>query len=304
MEINLLVNLSELEKRIITDIRAPRALMTLATGAGLAICGLVLQAMCRNPLADPGLVGVSSGAALFASIAILLSSFYTISATFSLVFVPLMAFAGAGLALVLLLVIASYRNSINTLVLILTGVAINAGAQTLLGLITFIADDNTLRLITFWQMGSYAGIDWNQALAAILIVSSATFLFWRKADAIMLLEIGEQHAQIQGIPVAKLKHTLLIIVALVSAICVCFTGIVGFVGLVVPHICRMLIGNQLKTLLPTVAIAGGILVTLADVMARVVIVPAELPIGLLTSALGVPFFLWLILREKRKVSLD
>ncbi len=302
--INLLDSLTQLEYRILTEIRAPRILMTLATGAGLAICGLVLQAMCRNPLADPGLVGVASGAALFASLAILLSSLFALSAVVSLFIVPGMAFIGAALALFLLLVIAGYRQSINTLVLILSGVAINAGAATLLGLITFVADDNTLRLITFWQMGSYSGIDWPRAALATLVVGVAFWIFWQRANAIMLLNIGEQHARFQGIEVDQLKRILLAMVAIVTAICVCFTGIVGFVGLVVPHICRMLVGTQLKVLLPTCAISGAILVTLADVAARTVIVPAELPIGLLTSALGVPFFLWLILREKRKFSHD
>ncbi|MDM7861135.1 iron ABC transporter permease [Alteromonas sp. ASW11-36] len=302
MAIDLLDALSELEQRIITEIRAPRALMTVATGAGLAICGLVLQAICRNPLADPGLVGVASGAALFASLAILLSSSMVINATLTLFFIPAMAFVGAALALFLLLAIANYKGSINTLVLILSGVAINAGAATLLGLITFVADDNTLRLITFWQLGSYSGIDWSKALLAGTLVLIALCVFWRHANAIMLLQIGEQHARFQGVHVDKLKRVLLITVAFVTAICVCFTGIVGFVGLVVPHICRMLVGTQLRILLPIVTIVGGALVTLADVAARVIIVPAELPIGLLTSALGVPFFLWLILREKRRFS--
>jgi iron complex transport system permease protein len=304
MHINVFETLTQLEHRIITEIRAPRALMTLTTGAGLAICGLILQAMCRNPLADPGLVGVASGAALFASLAILISSVMVISAAVSLFFVPLMAFVGAIIALALLLTIAGYRQPINTLVLILTGVAINAGAATLLGLITFIADDNTLRLITFWQLGSYSGIDWPKSVLATLIVSAVLMVFWRNSNSIMLLQIGEQHARFQGVNVDKLKRVLLISVAFVTAISVCFTGIVGFVGLVVPHICRMLVGTQLRALLPTTAIFGAVLVTLADVAARVVIVPAELPIGLLTSALGVPFFLWLILREKRKFSHD
>jgi iron complex transport system permease protein len=270
MHINVFETLTQLEHRIITEIRAPRALMTLTTGAGLAICGLIL----------------------------------VISAAVSLFFVPLMAFVGAIIALALLLTIAGYRQPINTLVLILTGVAINAGAATLLGLITFIADDNTLRLITFWQLGSYSGIDWPKSVLATLIVSAVLMVFWRNSNSIMLLQIGEQHARFQGVNVDKLKRVLLISVAFVTAISVCFTGIVGFVGLVVPHICRMLVGTQLRALLPTTAIFGAVLVTLADVAARVVIVPAELPIGLLTSALGVPFFLWLILREKRKFSHD
>ena len=300
LKIDLFSQLSALETAIVTDIRLPRVSMTLATGAGLAMCGLILQAICRNPLADPGIIGVSSGAALFASIAILISSMTVLPAFLSLLFIPGMAFLGAGLALVLLLAIAGYKQSINTLILILTGVALNSGATTLLGLVTYMADEDTLRVITFWQLGSYGGISWQQAILAAFVVAAAMGFFVRYANQIMLLQISEEHAHFQGIKVGKLKRSLLFLVALVTAISVCFTGIVNFVGLVVPHICRMLVGNNLKVLLPATALCGAALVTLADVCARLIIVPAELPIGLLTSALGVPFFLGLILREKRK----
>lgn len=304
IKIDLLSSLDALEKAVLLDIRLPRTLMTIATGAGLSICGLILQSLSRNPLADPGIIGVSAGAALFAAWAILLSSVLIIPGWLSLIFIPGMAFLGAALALFLLLMIAGYRQSINTLVLILAGVAINSGAITLLGLISYIADDDTLRVITFWQLGSYSGINWHQALMACTVVALAIYLFVKHAKAIMLLQVGEQQAAFQGIRVNRLKRILLVVVALVTAISVCFTGIVGFVGLVVPHICRMLVGHHLAILLPATAISGAALVTLADVLARLIIVPAELPIGLLTSALGVPFFIGLILREKRKFAHD
>lgn len=304
LSINLLSELSSLEQAIILDVRLPRVLMTAATGAGLAICGLVLQSICRNPLADPGIIGVSSGAALFAAFAIYLGSTLTLPKQLSVFFIPSMAFIGAFLALTLLLSIASYKKSINTLVMILSGVAINAGADTLLGFITFIADDNTLRLITFWQLGSYSGIGWQQALLASAFTGFAFVLFRSRSEQITLLQMGEQHAHFAGVNVDKLKLTLLITVAAVTAVCVSFTGIVGFIGLVVPHICRMFVGGQLNMLLPTSAVLGAIIVALADVCARLIIVPAELPIGLLTSAIGVPFFLWLIVREKRKYGYD
>ena len=304
LSIDLSGTLTELEKAIIWDIRFPRMLMTVATGAGLAMCGLVLQALTRNPLADPGIVGVSSFSALFASIAILLSVSIAIPQWLGMFFVPAMAFIGASLSLIMLLVIAGYKQSMNTLVLILTGVALNAGAATLLGLVVYLADEETLRVITFWQLGSYSGINWSQALTALIVVSVAGAYLFRHAKPIMLLQLGEQHARFQGIPVDKLKRTLLILVALVTAICVCFTGIVGFIGLVVPHISRMLVGSKLTILLPSSMLVGASLVTLADVSARLLVVPAELPIGLLTSALGVPFFLGLILREKKKFTYD
>ena len=304
LNIDLMAELSTLELAIITDIRLPRVLMTMVTGSGLAVCGLILQCLCRNPLADPGIIGVSWGAALFAAVAILISGSVAIPAEIGLVFIPLMAFLGAAIALALLLTIAGYKQSVNNLVLILTGVAINAGALTLLGFVSYLADDETLRVITFWQLGSYGGISWQEAILATAIVSLSFAIFIRLSNQIMLMQISEQHAHFQGVPVAKVKRLLLVLVALVTAVCVCFTGLVNFVGLVVPHICRMIVGANLKVLLPASALSGAVLVTLADMFSRIIIVPAELPIGLLTSALGVPFFLWLILREKRKFAYD
>jgi iron complex transport system permease protein len=291
---------------IVWDIRFPRVLMTLATGAGLAICGAVLQALCRNPLADPGLIGVSSGAALFAAIGFYVTSVYALPVWLPEFMVQglisLLAAVGAILALVLLLKVASSRSGIDTLMLILAGVAINAGAMTLLGFISYLADDATLRQITFWTLGSYAGIDNNKALLACTVVIFAFVFFFRSCHSMMLISASEKQAKFQGINVRKVKYRLLLLVALVVAVCVSFTGIIGFVGLVVPHICRMAISAHLRILLPASALIGALLMTIADTFARTIIAPAELPIGLLTSCIGVPFFLYLIVREKRRLS--
>ncbi|WP_395344508.1 FecCD family ABC transporter permease [Ningiella sp. W23] len=291
---------------ILWEIRLPRIVMTLVTGAGLALCGVVLQALCRNPLADPGLIGVSSGAALFAAMGFYMASVAALPAwlpDFMLQgFISMMAAVGASLALILLLKIASSHAGINTLMLILAGVAINAGAVTLLGFVNYLADDETLRQITFWTLGSYAGINLQKAVFALVVISAAYTLFYRKSHAMMLISASEKQARYQGINVHKTKRHLLLVVALVVAVSVCFTGIVGFVGLVVPHLCRMAISSHLRILLPSSALVGAMLVTLADTFARTVLAPAELPIGLLTSLIGVPFFLYLIVREKRRLS--
>lgn len=304
LKVPIFTSLSQIQQAVLWEIRAPRVLMTLATGAGLAMCGLILQALTRNPLADPGIIGVSSFAALFASAAIFLSSSLSLPNWLGLFFVPSLAFIGAFTALLLLLAIASYKHTVNTLVLILTGVALNAGAQTLLGLLTYLSDEETLRVIAFWQMGSYSGISWKQGIGAFLVVFIAYLFFKKHAKSIMLIQLSEQHAKFQGVAVNSLKRKLLIFVAIVTAICVCFTGIVGFIGLVVPHITRMLVGSKLTVLLPCSVVIGASLVTFADVCARLIVTPAELPIGLLTSALGVPFFLGLIMREKRQYTND
>ncbi len=298
-------NLS-LSSYVLWEIRLPRVGMTIITGAGLAICGAVLQTLCRNPLADPGLVGVSSGAALFAAFGIMLVGTHSppdfLPQWVIMSIVPLFASVGSILALLLLLSIAGGRSGLDTLMLILTGVAINVGAMTLLGFINYMVDDATLRQITFWSMGSYAGINMMNLGIAVCVVGLAIVVIAGQLRSLMLISTGEKQAKFQGLHVGKVKIICLLAVSAIVAVSVSFTGIVGFVGLVVPHICRMVMGSHLRILLPSSALLGSILVTCADTLARTIIIPAELPIGLLTSLIGVPFFLFLIVREKRKLS--
>ncbi|MEO3877700.1 FecCD family ABC transporter permease [Rheinheimera fenheensis] len=286
-------------QQVIWDIRLPRVLLTAITGAGLAVCGAVMQGICRNPLADPGLIGVSSGAALFAALVMVFDVGRFLPTPVQPVLISLAAFVGALLISQLVFRLAHTTLGLNTLLLILAGVAINALVGTLMGLLAFIADDGTLRLITFWSMGSYAGSNWTQVLLVALGVSAPLLLLWRYRTALTLMLGGEQDAQYLGVEVQQIKRLSLFCVALLTAVCVCFTGIVGFVGLVTPHICRLLSGPDLRSLIPLSALAGAILVTAADTLARIVIIPAELPVGLVTSMLGVPFFLYLLLQYRR-----
>ena len=289
---------SELHLSILTEIRLPRIIMTFITGAGLAMCGLLLQCICRNPLADPGLIGVSASSALFAGLGFLLLTQTHFSFLPEVLFIPVMAFLGAGLAITLLLLITRNLPVGDSLILILAGVAINAGAATLLGLVTFLVDDQTLRQISFWSLGSYAGINWSIVSISVSVIGTGALFLWRKIPSLYLLSLGEQQAAYQGLNVNRCKTQLLIVCALMTAVCVSFTGIVGFVGLIVPHICRLIIGVQLPLLMLSSGLVGGCLVVIADTLARVIIIPAELPIGLITSALGVPFFIYLILSAK------
>lgn len=290
---------ADFHRRVLVDIRLPRLVMTFATGAGLAICGVVLQSLFRNPLAEPGLLGISSGAALFAAIGFLLLSIVRIPEVLSLAFIPIMAFLGAGLAVLGLFALNYGNRAVDTLLLILSGVAINATAMTLLGIVTYIVDDSTLRLITFWSMGSYSGVSWSVALATCLCVGFAIGYFYRIKGALALISLSEKQALYQGVNTTQLKIYSLVVVAIVTAFCVSFTGIVGFVGLVVPHLTRMLIGANLNFALPFSALVGGCLVSAADTISRTVVAPAELPIGLITSALGIPFFLYLIVKARQ-----
>ncbi|MEM0910260.1 MAG: iron ABC transporter permease [Pseudomonadota bacterium] len=291
-------SITELQVNIITDIRVPRMMMTMVTGAGLAVSGVILQSMFKNPLADPGIVGVSAGSALFAAIG------FWINASIGFAFIPyslsipLMAFFGAVFSIALLFAIAGESGQLQTNLLVLAGVAINTLATMLLGIIILLVDDSTLRQITFWNLGSYAGIGFTQFAPTLLVVVIGFFFLWRQRRALTLLSLGEKQARTQGIKTEKLKLWSLIATAAIVAVCVCFTGIVGFVGLVVPHICRMLLTSKLSILLPFAAVVGGGLVALADIAARTINMPEELPIGLLTSLLGVPFFIWLIRKQR------
>jgi iron complex transport system permease protein len=291
-----------LAQTVLWEIRTPRLLMTMITGAGLALCGTVLQAICRNPLADPGLIGVSSGAALLAGVAIACTGALHLPARVALYLVPISAFVGASLSLILVLKIANATSGMNTLLLILAGVAVNAGAMSLLGVIQYIVDDATLRQITFWSMGSYAGVGYMVFFITLLPITLGTLYFWKIKQQLMLMSCSEQQAKYQGVNTHKIKLHSLWAVAAIVAVCVSFTGIVGFVGLVVPHVCRMFIGAHLKILIPCSVVCGGLLVGTADIVARTIIIPAELPIGIITSIVGVPFFLYLIVKEKRRFS--
>jgi iron complex transport system permease protein len=290
---------SDFHRRVLVDIRLPRLLMTFATGAGLALCGVVLQSLFRNPLAEPGLLGISSGAALFAALGFLMLSAVSIPASLMVAFIPMMAFFGAGVAVSTLFILNYGNRTVDTLLLILSGVAINATAMTLLGIVTYLVDDSTLRLITFWSMGSYSGLSWKVAIATFACVSCAMIYFYRIRGELALMSFSEKQAVYQGVNTSKVRICSLAIIALVTAFCVSFTGIVGFVGLVVPHLARMLIGTNLNFMLPLSTLMGGCLVCVADTISRTIIIPAELPIGLITSALGIPFFLYLIVKGRR-----
>ena len=284
------------EQAIILELRLPRTLLAVLVGAMLAQCGAVMQGMFRNPLADPGIIGVSAGAAVGAVLAIYLSPAPSIGWT-----VPIAAFC-AGLA-TSLLIYRLARSSLGTsvLVLLLAGIAISALAGSLIGLVTYIADDNRLRDLTLWQMGSVAGADSLKVWLALLGVVVLGTRFQQRARALNALLLGEAEARHLGINVEALKRELVVLVALGVGLAVACAGIVGFVGLVVPHMVRSIAGPGHRCLLPLSALGGGLLLLLADIVARIVVPPAELPVGLVTALLGAPFFIVLLMQYKRRV---
>lgn len=282
-------------RNVLLDIRVPRVLFSALTGAALAVTGVTMQALFRNPLAEPGLVGISSGAALGAVCAIVLTTggFAVIGSS---------AFLGSLAATFLAYAIGRrYRGVAG---LLLAGIAINAMAGSVIGVLTYLASDSQLRDLTFWSMGSLAGASWHTlALTGpwTLLVLAYLCTQWRAMNALLL---GEREAAHLGFELAPVRRRLIVATALVIGPLVAVTGGIGFVGLVVPHLVRMVLGAHHRFLLPASLLAGALLLTLADWVARLVVIPAELPIGLVTSLVGGPFFFWLLTRARSAPAAD
>ncbi|MBB3462315.1 iron ABC transporter permease [Rhizobium sp. BK377] len=297
--------LSARDRIIIFDIRLPRAILGFLIGGSLAVSGAVMQGLFRNPLADPGLVGVSSGAGLGAVIMIVLGG--TIAAPFYLVLgiyaLPLAAFGG-GLATTLLLYrVATSNGQTSVATMLLAGIALGALAGALTGVLIYMANDQQLRDLTFWGMGSLAGATWIKISAAgpIILVSFIALPFM--ARGLNAITLGEAAAFHMGVSVQRLKNIAIVTVAAATGASVAVSGGIGFVGIVVPHILRMVIGPDHRFLLPASALLGGSLLIFADVLARTIVAPAELPIGIITAAVGGPFFLWILLRQRSRLAL-
>nr|WP_197980181.1 MULTISPECIES: iron ABC transporter permease [unclassified Rhizobium] len=285
------------DRVILEAVRLPRTGLGLMIGASLAVSGAMMQGLFRNPLADPGLVGITSGAALFAVAALALggSLLAPLSVVFGVHFLPLMAFMGGLLNTMLLYMIATRNGTTSTSVLILAGIALAALSAALMGLMIFMADDRALRDITFWSLGSLGGATplkiWTTLPFFLVIIVSMPFVS-RGLDALIL---GDAAAFHMGIPVQRLKRLVIVAVAAACGASVAAAGSIGFVGIVVPHLLRLVIGSSHRFLLPASAIGGAGLLLLADSFARTVAAPAELPIGVVTALIGAPVFLFLLL---------
>jgi len=283
---------------VVLMLRLPRVLMAMLVGAALAVSGTTMQGLFRNPLVEPGLVGVSAGSALGAIGMIVLGGglFATLPAWLASSGTALAAFAG-GLASTLLVYLLGRRRP-GMAMLLLAGVAINAIAMAGVGLLTYLANERQLRDLSFWTLGSLGGTDWVRLTAVAPAMLLPVLLLPLHANALNALLLGEQEATLLGFKPVRLRRQLITLVALATSAAVAMCGVIGFVGLVVPHVLRLLWGPDHRLLLPASALAGATLVISADTMARMVVAPAELPIGVLTALLGGPFFLWLLLRTR------
>ncbi len=289
--------------QIVMQLRAPRVLLALAIGANLALCGAVIQGMFRNPLADPGLIGISSGASLGAVLMIVLGQ-SLFAAAFSLLgphAIAIGAFGGGLLCTCLVIGIGELSQGRSSSQLLLAGIAINSLTGAIIGLLTYFADDMMLRDLTFWSLGSIGGANWQLLGLVFTVLILTSLVFFIHAQKLNALLLGEAEAAHLGIDVTALKRQLILATALSIGVSVSTTGLIGFVGLVVPHLVRMAISANYRVLLPFSMVTGGLLLLIADTFARQIIAPAELPIGIITALIGAPYFLYLILRHKNTI---
>jgi len=282
---------------ILIDLRLPRVLMAALVGACLALSGAVMQGLFRNPLADPSLIGISSGAALGAGVAIVLGGIFFYQTPFW--FLPISSFIfGLGVTWIVYL-IANHRQGTQVATLLLAGVAVQAFASAAIGLLSYLADDQQLRNLMFWNLGSFGASSWENLILCAVVSLPALILLLGLAKHLNAMLLGEEEAKHLGISVENVKRLAIILVSLIVGVSVSSVGVIGFVGLVVPHLVRLAFGADHKFLLPASAGLGALLLVVADTLARTIISPAELPIGIITALIGCPFFIFLILKQRR-----
>ena len=304
VEINYLNTLSAhdefMESYILWQVRLPRILFAIAIGASLGLAGALTQGLFRNPLADPGLLGVSSGAAAAAAGAIVFSGAWDwVTPQLRVWILPSAAFCGALLVCFLLDRLARWLSPGSVMGLLLTGIAINALVAAFIGLSSYLANDEQLRKLSFWTMGSLAGANWMVVSLMMLLLSVAFIYTQRLTVQINALSLGESVASQLGINLKQLRQRIIVMVAFLSACAVAWCGMIGFISLIAPHIARVIVGPDHRQVLPLSMLFGGLLLLIADTLARTVAIPAEIPVGIFTALLGAPFFLSLLAKQRK-----
>jgi iron complex transport system permease protein len=290
---------------VLWSIRMPRIAAAATIGGLLAVSGAIMQGLFRNPLADPALVGVSSGGAFAAAAAIVFTD-SAIGAGLRVAqyqLLPLAAFAGSLVTTIILYGIANRSGRTSIAIFLLAGLAVAAIANAGIGLLVFIADDRQLRDITFWLLGSLGGATWSKVAVLAPVLALAVLLCLPIARSLDLLSLGEAEAFHSGVNVERLKRVAIILVSAMTGVAVSVSGVIGFVGIMVPHLLRLVIGPSHRLLLPASAVFGAVLLMGADTLARTIVAPAEMPIGILTAVIGAPFFLVMLLRQRGLIGL-
>lgn len=288
-------NFDPMYETILVQIRLSRVLVAGLVGAALAVSGVVMQSVFRNPMADPGIIGVSSGGAFGGVIAI----FFGFT-TISYLFVPIFGFMMALFTLFVVYLIATNRGKTSMSTLLLTGIAISSFLSSCTSLLISFSNLSVLQQILNWLMGDLNGRDWDEVKILILPVVVSIGLFLYYANDLDILLLGEEQAQNMGISVHRTRNILLIIASFITGISVALTGAISFVGLIVPHMIRMIIGPTHRYLIVASSLGGAIFLMLADLISRVVIRPAEIQIGIITAFFGAPFFIYLIIKNKKQ----
>ena len=290
---------------VIESIRVPRALLAILVGAALGISGAAMQGFFRNPLADPALIGVSTGGALAAVSVIVLGAtlFAPVVAVLGAFTLPLVAFVGSLAAVALIYQVSLIEGRVIVATMLLAGVAANALAFSGIGYLTFLADDTQLRDLTFWTLGSLGGAVWDRVIPSAIMMLISIIGLLTLARPMNGLLLGEADASTLGINVEAVKRKAAFLTALGVGAATAVCGVIGFVGLIVPHLVRLMTGPDHRYVLPGSALLGAGLVLFSDLVARLAVSPAELPLGVVTAAIGAPFFFWLLIKDKRNGTL-
>ena len=286
------------QETVLTVIRLPRILLGVLVGGVLGISGAAIQGLFRNPLADPGLIGISSGASVMAVLMIVLQLkvFRDLSSLSGLYALSLAAFAGAVGTTLLVYTLARKHGRTVVSTMLLVGIAINVFCEALRGLMMYLADEAQLRAISYWSMGSLGGASWEVLQVATPFLVIPILLMPRLSKPMNAFALGESQAGHLGVDVSKLKRNVVILATLGVGVAVAVSGVIGFIGLVIPHLIRLVSGANHRTVLPGSALLGAIVLTLSDLVARTVVAPAELPIGIITGMIGAPVFLFMLIR--------
>lgn len=291
--LNIFGEMSDMDINMLLGVRLPRVLAAVFVGAALSLAGAVYQGVFKNPLVSPEFLGISTGACVGAAVAILMS--------FSAIFIQAFAFLGGISAVTLTLLIPKALKSSSNIMLVLAGIIVGGAMSSVLGFIKYIADPETqLASITYWQMGSFAYVDMNSLLYVLPFAVAAAFLILAMSWWVDILSLGENEAQMLGVSVGVMRGVFIVCATVLTASAVCIAGTIGWVGLVIPHLCRMIVGPANRVLLPSACFLGGIFLLTVDTATRL-IGPAEMPISILTGIIGAPFYAWLLYRQRSRL---
>ena len=285
---------------ILLHVRMPRVLLAFFVGGSLAMVGVALQALLRNPLADPFVIGISSGAALGAAIALLFGVGISVGSISAL---PIFAFAGALLSLVIMYRISLAQYGFSVYTLLLAGVVLNAIFSAFIMFLTSIADPNRAFGMYAWLMGSLTGPDWSTLGMLVVYLGVGLAILGMHAQSLNLLTLGEETARSLGVEVERVKKSVFLAAALLTGAVVSFSGIIGFVGLIIPHAVRLVVSADHRLLLPVSGLVGGMFLMLADTVARTALSPSEFPVGVMTALVGGPIFLWLLTKNQTRLGM-